>query len=312
MNVDSKNSVANQPIEIDLIQVGRSLWSHRLVVGIAAIVSALLSLAYAIYLQNIFVAEAILFPADAESQVQSGSQLVSAASLAGISLNSSDARSRSALATLESREFINKFIDEHDLKKWLFASYYDDESAESVIDRSLYDTETGTWLRDSNPPEPSQWASYNEFMSLLNVSVRQSTGLIEVSIEYFDPQLAAHWVNLLIADINRHVKEKDMGEARRAIDYLQGQLERTNLIEMQRVFYQLIESQTRVLMLADVREGYVFEIIDPAVVPETKSEPNRAFIAVFGTLIGVSLTILFLLLREHIKTTTVNASSRSD
>ena len=63
---------------------------------------------------------------------------------------------------------------------------------------------------------------------------------------------------------------KGFNEANSAIEYLRKQLESTQLVEMQRVFYDLIESQTRISMLADVREEYVFQVVDPAVVPDEK------------------------------------------
>ena len=65
--------------------------------------------------------------------------------------------------------------------------------------------------------------------------------------------LAERWVNTLIRSINQEVKQKDLTDAISAIEYLRKQLESTQLVEMQRVFYDLIESQTRISMLADVR-----------------------------------------------------------
>ena len=47
---------------------------------------------------------------------------------------------------------------------------------------------------------------------------------------------------------------RDASEANGAIEYLRRQLEQTQLVDMQRLFYQLIESQARITMLADVRD----------------------------------------------------------
>ena len=62
-------------------------------------------------------------------------------------------------------------------------------------------------------------------------------------------------------------------------------------MEMQRVFYQLIESQTRIVMLADVRDEYVFQIIDLAVEPDRKIAPNRSRIVMLGALLGVIVSL---------------------
>jgi len=43
----------------------------------------------------------------------------------------------------------------------------------------------------------------------------------------------------------------------------------------------------------------VFKTIDPAVVPEEKSEPKRALICVLGTLLGGMLSVLIVLVRHY-------------
>ena len=54
------------------------------------------------------------------------------------------------------------------------------------------------------------------------------------------------------------------------------------------VFAQLIEEQTETIMLANVSKDYVFDIIDPPVVPELNSKPPRALICVLGMWLGAS------------------------
>jgi len=45
-------------------------------------------------------------------------------------------------------------------------------------------------------------------------------------------------------------------------------------------------------MLANAQREYVFRTIDPAVVPQEKSEPKRALIAVVATMLGGMLGVL--------------------
>ena len=54
-------------------------------------------------------------------------------------------------------------------------------------------------------------------------------------------------------------------------------------------------------MLADVREEYVFRIIDPAVIPELKVAPNIALNCVVGTLFGGFLSLIFVFIRKQFK-----------
>ena len=68
--------------------------------------------------------------------------------------------------------------------------------------------------------------------------------------------------------------------------------------EMQKIFFQLIEEQTKTIMLAEVREEYVFKTVDPAVVPEEKSKPKRALICILSVLLGGMLSMMIVLIRH--------------
>ena len=119
-----------------------------------------------------------------------------------------------------------------------------------------------------------------------------------MAIEWPNPVEAAEWTNKLVSAINQEIRARDVREANNAITYLQQQLASTQLVDMQRVFYQLIESQTRITMLADVRDEYVFRVIDPAVVPDRKIAPRRAFICILGTLVGGILSVMVVFFRR--------------
>ncbi len=90
----------------------------------------------------------------------------------------------------------------------------------------------------------------------------------------------------LVEDINLKLKARDVAEAERSIRYLTAQLEKTPVADMQSIFYELIEEQTKTVMFAEVRDEYVFKTIDPAVVPEIKSKPNKPLICIFGVILG--------------------------
>ena len=90
-----------------------------------------------------------------------------------------------------------------------------------------------------------------------------------------------------------------MAEAEKSIEYLREQVTNTSLADLQAVFFDLIQSQTETVMLAEVRQEYVFKVIDPAVAPEEKSKPSRALICVLGTLVGGMLGVVIVLLRHY-------------
>ena len=120
-----------------------------------------------------------------------------------------------------------------------------------------------------------------------------------ISIEHHSPAVAAQWVNWLVEDINAVVKAQDVDEATKSIEYLTQQIANTSLADLQTMFFELIQSQTETVMLAEVRPEYVFKTIDPALVPEEKSKPSRALICVLGTLLGGMLGVVVVLIRHY-------------
>ena len=60
-----------------------------------------------------------------------------------------------------------------------------------------------------------------------------------------------------------------MAEARKTIGYLEQQIRGTKVLEMQGIFFRLIEEQTKTLMLAQVRDEYTLKIVDAPIVPDT-------------------------------------------
>jgi len=286
--------------EIGIIELWRILWGQRNIILCTVGFFAVASVIYSLLLTDIFRADVLLSPMNESSTLQVPGQLGIATNLLGARFTNSDSNTTNALATISSREFIREFISKHDLMPWLFASNYDSAGGRSSIDTTLYSIETSTWVSEQQQYEPTDAEAYIVFREILSVLVDQNTSLITISIEWPDPQLAARWLNWLVDDINEHIKLGDMLEAQLAIDYLTKQLESTQLVDLQRVFYQLIESETRTLMLADIRKGYVFETIDPAVIPEESSKPNRALICIFGTLLGGVLSVLYVLVKHNI------------
>jgi LPS O-antigen subunit length determinant protein (WzzB/FepE family) len=107
------------------------------------------------------------------------------------------------------------------------------------------------------------------------------------------------------------MREQDKIEAQNSIDYLTKKLQETQLSDMQTVFYQLIEEQTKTIMLAEVSKEYVLKTIDPANAPEEKAKPKRALIVVLGTMLGGILSVLFVLIRYFTKKGTTAKLSNS-
>ena len=293
--------------EIDLLELWNILWKGKwLIIAITA-VFAVGSVAYALSLPDIYRSEVLLSPASDEDSTGGGltsglSQLGGLAGLAGIDRSATVLQKDRALAIMRARFFIKDFFDQRDLVVPFMGSKPGEVTGTVEIDPDLYNAANQQWVREVSPPRqamPSDEEVYEAFSELLQVTEDDITGLITVSIEWYDSSQIKTWTNWLIEDLNSYMREDALLESQRAIDYLTEQLQKTSLVEMRNVFFNLIEQQTQKVMLADVREEYAFEILDPAVVREEKSAPGRAIICILGTLLGGMLSVLFVLLRHY-------------
>lgn len=296
--------------EIDLRELWNAIWSGKLlIIGISGLF-AISSVFYAINKPDIYKATTLLSPASEQGGASGLSKMAGQfgglASLAGINLGGGGTdKTGLALEVLKSRFFIENFIEKHQLLVPLMAANnWDINTNTLILNDEIYNTKTKVWIREvkaPKQPEPSLWEAYVAFKEILSVATDKQTGMITLAIEHYSPEVATQWLKWLVNDINLTMREQDKLEAQNSIDYLTGKLQETQLADMQTVFYQLIEQQTKTIMLAEVSKEYVLKTIDPANAPEQKAKPKRALIVVLSTTLGGILSVLIVLIRYFSK-----------
>lgn len=300
-------NTTHQDDEIDLRELFATLWAGKWLIIAVTLVFAVAGVAYALYKPNIYQASVLLAQANEEGGIGGLSgQLGGLASLAGISLGSGDS-SQTVIAReiLQSRAFLADFIRRHNLEVPLMGTAgWNPASGTWVYDRDVYNPETGEWLRDENGEslKPTNWDLVKTFReNHLSVIENNENGMITVSVKSQSPPAAQQWAEWLVADINDHMRREDIAEAEARIAYLEDKLNDTSIAGMQQVFYQLIESETRTVMLANAQEEYVFETVDPAVVPQEKTSPKRALICILATMLGGMVGVFVVFIRAFIR-----------
>ena len=293
--------------EIDLRELFATLWRGKWVIIAFTIVFAAAGVAYALYKPNIYQSSVLLAPTQDEGGAGGLSgQLGGLASLAGISLGGGTGNQTvMAKEVLQSRAFLTDFIHRHNLTIPLMATEaWDMKNEKWVINREVYNPDTGEWLTDDDGEslKPTNWDMVETFREEhLSVSSNEETGMVTVSVKSLSPNAARDWAEKLVQDINERMREQDVKEAEARIEYLEDKLSETNIAGMQQVFYQLIESETRTVMLANAQDEYVFKTVDPAVVPQEKSEPKRALICVIATMLGGMLGVFTVFVAAFIR-----------
>ena len=293
--------------EIDLRELFTVLWAgKKLIVAITAIF-AMVSVGYALSLANQYKASAVVSPSQSggSSLGAMAGQLGGLASLAGIDIGSGESNeTQEAIEIMQSWAFMEEFIQTHDLQVPIYAAIGWDKGSNSLkLDNDLYDVTSERWLiEDDESGEnraPSSWELYEAFRGRVAVSQDKKSGLINISVEYYSPQIAKQWVDLFITTINDYMRARKLEQVNRNIEYLTAQIDKTAIADMREVFYQLVEEQTKSKMLAEASPEYAFVTVSRAMVPEEKSQPQRALVCVLGTLLGGMLSVLWVLVRRY-------------
>ena len=305
--MDNNTQISNHfDDEIDLRELFAVLWAGRVKIIAITAVFAVASVIYALTLPNQYKATILLSPSQSTNSGISGAlgQLGGLASLAGVSIGGGESNeSQLAQEIMKSWGFIEGFISENDLAVEVYAAEgWDRRSNKLQLDQDVYDTKTNAWLVEGEFGQqglPSSWELYKSFSERLEVSEDKKSGLISVSIEYYSPQMAKQWLDLYISSINKHMQERQMIKVDSNIEFLEAQIEKTEITGMREVFYTIIEEQIKSKMLAEASPNYAFEAVSPSMVPAEKSQPKRALICILGVLLGGMLSVLLVLVMHY-------------
>lgn len=305
-NLEPVQTSPYQDDEIDLKELFSALWAGKLTIILTTLIASGIAVAIALSMPNIYRSEALLAPVSAESGGLGGlaSKFGGLASLAGVSLpggGGSD-KTTTGIEVLKSRAFFAQFMDKQDVLVPLMASKgWDAQSNTLVIDESVFNATQQKWVREpsgARQAKPSVQEAHTVFIQSLSISQDKETGFVTIAIEHYSPFIAKQWVDALIESINETIKQQDVAQAERSIAYLEQQIQATQLAELRAGFFELIQSQTETIMLANASPEYLFKTLDPAVVPELKAKPKRALICVLGALLGGMLGVLVVLIRH--------------
>lgn len=192
--------------EINLLDLWKILVEQKNLISILTTITTLVALAYALLATPIYRAEALLAPVEK----QKGSHLSALAgqfgglaSLAGIDLGGGSGGVEVAIATLKSREFTNKFIEDENLMPKLFTEKWNEDSKQwKEVDKS-----------------PSMWEAFKLFNSIREISQDKKTGLVKLMIDWKDPALAANWVSELVSRLNNQLRQEAIVDSENSIKY---------------------------------------------------------------------------------------------
>jgi len=299
----------NPPLSVG--QMVTELWIRRRLLVSTTLVAGVIAATVTLFVQPSYRATVILAPPEKSSETGGiaalAGQFSGLADLAGVNLGGSGDIDQS-IALMTSRHFIEQFmLDEHVLQT-MYPKRWDAVANQwkRREDPKGYET-VFSWIADKvgtqgppnkdieNSDRPSLWLAVKKFDRLMTVTKDKKTSLVILTVDWRDPVIAARWANQLVSLLNEHARSRAAEEAHRSVEYLNGELSKTHVLEMQETIYKLIEREMRTMMSANVRDEYAFRVLDPAVPPEERRSPKRTLITLAAMFIAGFCTSLWII-----------------
>jgi uncharacterized protein involved in exopolysaccharide biosynthesis len=272
--VSANDRVTTLPEQgIDLFALWRVVWDDKWIVSAITLLCIAAAVVFALTATPMYRAQIVVTDAPDPSNVASSAgmgQLGGLASLAGFSLPATGS-ARDSSAILESRRLVEEFIKRN-------------VPVEELI--------------KNMPQDRALWLAVERFRrDVLSINKDDRKGKTAITIEWTDAATAARWANQFVELANDLIRRRALDEANRNIEYLNEQIGKTSIVEIRSVMYNLIESETRKLMLANGRVEYAFTVVDPAVPPKARSRPQRTLLVMLGALLGAAAGVAIAFVR---------------
>ena len=282
--------------EINLLEIIMSIWKSRLVIFITVIIFAFGSVFYSLSIPNIFTSSSTLSVAGNSGGSESNSGLNMIGSITGINIGGSGtSKSELIITTIQSRDFLRHLLTFENIKPTLAAfKSYDRDNKKITYNENIYDSSSKSFTKDISRL-PTFQTIYNSYSKMLSIN-RSKSGFIDISIKHQSPEFAYNFLSLIIKEIDTLSRSNDLNESKDSLNYLYNELASTQEIEIRNSINQLIISELRQQMLAEVKQNYLINPIDKPYMPELKSSPNRPKICILGTILGFFIGILISLI----------------
>jgi len=268
--------------ELDLIGLWKVLVEYKLLIIIFTTIATLGTTYYASTLPTVYKAEVLILPSSpspSPSPSPSLGKFSGLASMAGLDMGSGiGVEGERALALLKTRSFLISHIKEKNLKPILFANQWSQSG--------------GIWINE----EPSDREASELLLGMIITFTdpKNKAGLVIFSLEWENPanlNKIADMANGLISSMNFHAKQRAIVEAKNSISFLEKELEQTSILNSQTILYSMIEQQIQKIMLANIRDEFVFKVIDPAIVPKYPEESYKKIVVFLGFFVGLMIAL---------------------
>jgi len=294
------NTNNTQNSSLDFFELILFLWQKKFTILLISIIFGIAASIWSLSLTDKYSSSVLIVinennpskSSGSNNQIDGGIASIIGGSISGESLD----QKSYAIEIIKSRIFIKSISNIPDVFDSVMASNgYSKNSKKVLYNDSLYDANQKKWKIN----KPSNEDFYNKFLQNLRIS-REPAGFIQITYTHHSPIFAKSILDIIIEELNDKVKEEDLNNAERSLDYLIKQLDKTQQKDLRESINNLIEENMKIKMLANIDEYYLIKPVDPPYIPEFKSYPARTLMVLLSIISGFILTSLSLITHKFI------------
>lgn len=283
--------------EVNILEVFTELYRSKFLIILITGIFSFLGVIYSLQLPNLYSSSSVLTVASSSSPSKSSS-ISSLASAAGVSIGNSSGGANPdqiVLQMVKSKSFFKHLISFDNVLEKIYATKsFNLKTGEIVYDSGIYNADKGSWVI-----KPQLLEAYEAYENIVSISHSKITGMIYLNVMHKSPIFSKELSDLIISELNNLSRTRASDEASLSMNYLYNELSSTPQKEIRDTINQLIESQLRTQMLANVRSDYLVRTLDAPMIPHKKSSPHRAFLCIVFFTVGLFLSIALVLIRYY-------------
>ena len=189
-------------------------------------------------------------------------------------------------------EDLESLFKSNDLTVRVFGKY----NLWPIVLADKFDPATGkvkpAWLdrlfgNEKAPRSPADWDAIRVVKDRLRVSVNKKSGTVSVSFESPSAEGSANIVKYFLEEGKSRLQEEALDRAIKNKIFIEEQTRKTIDALTRDRLYSLYGQEVEKEMMARNREQFGFRVIDSARIPDRKSRPQRAKLAIFATLVSL-------------------------
>ncbi|MDY7033780.1 MAG: Wzz/FepE/Etk N-terminal domain-containing protein [Thermodesulfobacteriota bacterium] len=305
--------------EITFIDYWQVIWKWKILIILIVVAGVLISGIKSLYQVDIYRSEAVIIPIEQGETGGVSSLMQQLGGIPGMAMTGSS--SSEIVNILNSKILREKVIKRYNLLPVFFYEQWDKERNDWKREKKKRGFKLNPFALirklihkiKPDPPRnpgkiekgksgsPTMWDGLRALNSITGVSKNVRDNTVRISIEFYDPEMAAKIVHYFLDTLIHYMTNEAKRVATINKKYLEQQLAKTSDPLIRQKVYNLIAQQIEAAMMSEVKENFAFKLIDPPRVPDRKVKPNRQRAVMMGFAVSLFFGILLAYFLEYIR-----------